>query len=153
MKSTAIYFLFLSILFSSCERNNIDQEDSLIFGEAYGFCVGDCAHFFQIKDNNLLRDNEDRYAGDIPTFEAKPLSGPDYELANALLTNFPQYLVDHPNQTLGCPDCADQGGIHLYYTKGNQQFFWHIDTFVDNQPVEIRDYINQVKDVIADLKN
>lgn len=148
-----IILIFLVALFSSCEKNHLSPDVSLIAGEAYGFCAGDCAHFFQINNTNLFRDNVDRYTGDVPTFEAVPLSEANYKLANSLLTSFPQYLLDHTNQTIGCPDCADQGGIHLYYTEGNQQFFWHIDTFVANQPVEIRDYIVEVRGVIAELKN
>lgn len=153
MKLLNILILSSIILFASCERNNLDAEVSLIFGEAYGFCGGDCAHFFQIKSNHLFKDNMDRYTGDIPTFEETSLSQTDYVLAKTLLDGFPQYLLDHPNQTFGCPDCADQGGIHLYYSQGNQQYFWHVDTFVDNLPVEIRDYINEVKAVVVELKN
>lgn len=141
------------LLTTSCERNNLDPAATLIFGEAYGFCAGDCAHFFQISNKHIYKDNIDRFGTDLPTFDDIPLSGSDYELAESLLANFPSYLLDNPNVTLGCPDCADQGGIHIYYIQGTNTYFWHIDTFIDNQPAEIRDYLSQMRDVIAALKD
>jgi len=153
MKVPYRYIFFLLVILFSCEKNDLNPKVSLVFGEAYGFCAGDCAHFFQIKDNSLYKDIIERYGIDLPTFDPTPLSDSDYEIANELIAKFPQYLLDNTNQTFGCPDCVDQGGIHLYYTAVDQQYFWHIDTFIDNQPVEIREYINQVKVVIAELKN
>ncbi len=141
------------IITTSCEKSNLSPELTLIFGEAYGFCAGDCAHFYQINDQHLLKDNIEQYESTPPGFDSTPLSTADYELAKPLLVDFPAFLLGNTNQTFGCPDCADQGGIHIYYSNNTASFFWHIDTNVDNQPPEIRDYIKQLRDVIAALKN
>lgn len=148
-----VNFLLIIAMASSCSTNNVTPQASLIFGEAYGFCAGDCAHFFQINDNNLYKDDIERYSGDAPSFKPTPLSAVDLELANQLVTDFPEYLLQNVNQTFGCPDCADQGGVHLFYSTGGSKYFWHIDTFVENQPVEIRQYIKLVREITSELKD
>jgi len=147
--------LSISLIFISfaCEKQSqLSMPGKLVFGEAHGFCVGDCAHFFKLQDGKLLKDNIERYDGSEPSFHQAALSNVRYELAEKLLVNFPQYLVNHPNQTFGCPDCADQGGIHLYYNAGGEDMFWHIDTSIGGQPEEIREYVSQVTDVLEHLK-
>lgn len=153
MKLLYRYAFYLLVIFFSCEKNELNPEVTLVFGEAYGFCAGDCAHFFEIKNNSLYKDNIESYGVNFPTFDATPLSASDYEIAYELIVKFPQYLLDNTNQTFGCPDCVDQGGIHIFYNLGEQQYSWHIDTFVDNQPIEIRDYLKQLRDVVAVLKD
>ena len=147
-------FPFILLLaLCSCENEQSSPQASIIFGEAYGFCTGDCAHFFQINGDKIFQDDLNRYFGEYPTFSSTHLPSSKFELAKSLLDNFPNYLLDHPNQTYGCPDCADQGGVHIFYKAGSMEYFWHIDTFIDNQPIEIRQYINQVREVTNQLKN
>lgn len=148
------FLILILVVVSSCSQEKEPQlGDSLVFGVAYGFCVGDCAHFYNLNDGQLFKDNVDRYEGTEPTFDEAPLTADQYELAQALLPSIPEYLISHSDQTIGCPDCADQGGFHLYYRKENKTMFWHIDTSIDNQPEEIRDYIRKVKLVIEQLNN
>jgi len=130
-----------------------DAEGELIFGEAYGFCVGDCAHFYRLSNGNLYQDTIDRYMEESPEFDDTPLTSAQYELAAPLLSGIPDYLLKNTNQTIGCPDCADQGGVHLFLTNESQSLFWHIDTFTENQPEEIRAYVSQVRSIIDQLRN
>lgn len=131
----------------------IAKQRVLVFGEAYGFCGGDCAHFYKLEDNKLYADVENRYSESLPDFSAVPLEEAKFNTAKSLLNNFPEYLLNNPNKTFGCPDCADQGGIHLYYKEKGEVMFWHIDTFEDNQPQEIRTYIMQVRTILDQLEN
>ncbi len=145
---TLLIFIFLA-----CEKQpHADLQGSLVFGEAYGFCVGDCAHFFKLTVGKLYQDNIERLTNEEPTFNEMALSNVRFEIARNLLRDFPQYLKNNPNQTIGCPDCADQGGIHLYYHSGIEKMYWHIDTAVDNQPEEIREYLAQVRAITAQLR-
>lgn len=153
MKLTVVLALLFVLSISSCEKNNLDPEVSLIFGEAYGFCAGDCAHFYLINDHHIYKDNMDRFETEQPTFETTPLQDGDFKLAKSLLDDFPPFLLGKPFETFGCPDCADQGGIHIFYSNSTASFFWHIDTNVDNQPVEIREYLAHMRDVVAALKD
>lgn len=149
----AVLLLILATL-SGCEKNHEpDFNEGLIFGVAYGFCAGDCAHFFQIKDGVLFEDKIERYLGDDISFGDAPLSQDKYNLAKPLVEEFPEYLKEHPNETIGCPDCADQGGYHFIQKKEGESQYWHIDTNTSNQPIEIRAYIEQVKSVLEQLQD
>lgn len=143
------------IVWSSCQDKDQPKmtEDMLIFGEAYGYCAGDCAHFFKLENNQLTADNIERFDGSEPTFSNQAFTSAQYEIATELLESIPEYLLLNANQTIGCPDCADQGGVYLFLTRDAQKYFWNIDTSVSNQPEEIRDYIAQVRSVIDQLQN
>ena len=154
MLNRLVLLLMILAIVSGCEKNHEPGIDgNLVFGEAFGFCAGDCAHFFQIKDGSLFRDKVDRYTGGELIFEDTPLSNDKYKLAVPLLDNFPEYLKVHPNETIGCPDCADQGGYHFILKSQRESQYWHIDTNTGSQPNEIRTYIEQVKSVLEQLQD
>ncbi|HCM77301.1 MAG TPA: hypothetical protein DIS90_13025 [Cytophagales bacterium] len=149
-----IILLAVVLALDGCEKNHEPQQQAaLIFGMAHGFCAGDCAHFFQLKDGQLFRDVVERYTGSEPAFEVTPMSKDQYEIAKQLIQDFPDYLTNNPNTTFGCPDCADQGGYHLYYKSETAVSYWHIDTSLENVPAEIRDYMSKVRTVVDQLKN
>lgn len=154
MKLHLLSIAILSIFFSCKDSTEIKvgTNDYLVFGEAYGFCAGDCAHFYKINNSKLSKDNLERYTGSEPTFNNAALPEADYAKAIKLLKNFPEYLSKNPNQTIGCPDCADQGGVHLYLNRGGESQYWHVDNNIDNQPIEIREYIAQVRLIISQLR-
>ncbi|HRW98728.1 MAG TPA: hypothetical protein P5280_04525 [Cyclobacteriaceae bacterium] len=147
--------LVISIIFSSCKDDSdpASRDGYFVFGEAYGFCAGDCAHFYKIEGGKLFRDNIERYGVDMPTFNDVPDDQSNYDLAESLVNSFPKYLINNANQTFGCPDCADQGGYHLYLQNGTEILFWHIDTFADNQPEEIRPYVAQLREILVQLRD
>lgn len=152
-----VSFVIVIIMFSaSCQDEQSEvvlNEGTLIFGEAFGFCAGDCAHFYKLDDQKLYQDKIETYAGSVPHFDDAILPKAKLDIAAPLANSFPQYLLDNPNKTFGCPDCADQGGVHLYYVREGEGFYWHIDTAVDNQPAEIRNYIMQVRTIIDQLED
>lgn len=150
-----LLFFAISIAFLSCtkEDDTVSSEGYFIFGEAYGFCIGDCAHFYKVEGGKLFRDNIERYGVETPTFTETPDEQSNYDLAKPLISSFPNYLPSNANQTFGCPDCADQGGYHLFLQSGSEIQFWHIDTFADNQPEEIRAYVAQLREILIQLRD
>ncbi|HNP07264.1 MAG TPA: hypothetical protein PKN99_06540 [Cyclobacteriaceae bacterium] len=154
MKNLLVMLLLVLTTLSGCEENTRPNSDEvLIFGVAYGYCVGDCAHFFQIKEGALFKDNIARYPEEELHFDKDPLPEDKYQVAKSLLTQFPEFLKERPNETIGCPDCADQGGYHLILNMNNAIQYWHIDTSVDSQPAEIRAYMDQVRTVLEQLQD
>lgn len=145
----------VAITIISCSKGDeaISIDGYFIFGEAYGFCAGDCAHFYKIEGDKMFRDNIDRYGVETPTFSETPDSQSNYEIAEPLINSFPKYFLNHANQTFGCPDCTDQGGYHLFLQSGSEVQFWHIDTFSDNQPEEIRAYAAQLREILIQLRD
>jgi hypothetical protein len=144
-----IALLFLS---TSCTKDKLDNLDYFSFGSAYGFCQGNCANFYLIKDENIYPDDMDYYLGSPLSFKAEPLPAGKYNLAKKLIESFPTYLINNPNKTFGCPDCADQGGIHIEIKEKGQIKRWHFDTTISNLPTEIQDYVKEISVVIEQLK-
>jgi hypothetical protein len=68
-------------------------------------------------------------------------------LAKQLADNFPVYLKNIPDTTLGCPDYYDQGGIHIVIMKDGQIKSWHFDTNINSRPIEIQDYVQIIKNI------
>ena len=143
--------IVLLVFLFSCEKENHDNLEYFSFGIAHGFCLENCADFFIIKDNNVYPDDMDRYLEPLK-FKSEPLSIDKYYLARVLIDKFPSYLISNPDKTFGCPDCADQGGIHIEIKENGQIKRWHFDTTISNLPAIIQEYVEDVSDVIEKLK-
>jgi len=150
-----IFVLALGLVFSSCSKDadkfDPSSVDHFSFGTSYGMCLGDCAKFFAIANRQLFPDTLSNYYTGTVGFSSTPLPDAQYQLAKELLDNFPVYLINHPDTTFGCPDCADQGAIHLQIKENNVVKTWHVDTHVSNQPVEIRNYIARLRAILDQL--
>lgn len=93
----------------------------------------------------------DYYSPDLK-FQKTPLPIDKYNSAKKLIDDFPEYLRGNPNKTFGCPDCADQGGIHIEIKTNDRIEYWHIDMDVENQPEVIRDYLQEMLLIIYQLQ-
>jgi hypothetical protein len=145
--------IILFVLLFSCEKNDLSDIEYFAFGTAYGMCYGNCANFFLIKDNNLYPDNMTYFISDSLIFSNVALPGEKYDIASKLIKDFPEYLERNPDLTFGCPDCHDQGGIHIKIIEKGQPKWWHIDTDIIQQPDEIKPYVKEILDVIGRLMN
>ncbi len=152
MKVKLLPLILMISLLSFCTKDDTAGPEYFAFGTAYGFCAGNCANFFIIRDGSLYPDEMDYYYGSDLKFRRDPLSKDKYELAKKLVDYFPQFLKKNPNKTFGCPDCADQGGIHIERKVNGEVQAWHIDTNSDSQPDEIREYIQEMTGIIQQLK-
>ena len=152
MKSLTVTSIILLIFLSSCTKEGLDDVDYFAFGSAYGFCQGDCANFFIIRDDMIYPDDMDYYIETSMKFKSVALPAEKYNLAKNLMDRFPAYLTDRPDQTYGCPDCADQGGIHIEIKEKGRVMRWHFDTTIANLPPAIREYVQEISNVIAQLE-
>lgn len=152
MKIKIASFLVMLLFLSSCSEDNLDNLDYFAFGNSFGMCQGNCATFFLIKDKSIYPDDMDFYTGSSLKFKAEVLSNEKYDLAQELIENFPDYLIINPDKTFGCPDCADQGGIHIEIQEDGVIKRWHFDTTISNLPTEIQDYVQEISNVIEELK-
>jgi len=151
MKTKLISFTVFILMVTCCTKRDLADIEYFTFGTAYGECSGNCAIFFMIKDNNLYPDDFDYYSGTL-SFKNEPLSDEKYNLAKRLVDDFPDYLLKNVDKTFGCPDCADQGGIHIEIKNNGKISSWHIDTSVANQPLEIREYVQNLVSIIESLQ-
>ena len=151
MKKNIATILVLLVLLFSCTKDNLENIEYFSFGDAHGFCLENCANFFMLKDDNVYPDDMNRYLEPMK-FKSEPLPVEKYYLARKLIDNFPAYLRNNPGKTFGCPDCADQGGIHVEIKENGQITRWHFDTNISNLPSRIQDYVQEISDVIEQLK-
>lgn len=144
------------LLLNSCmEERPSNNKDYLIVGITSGMCSGDCATLFLLQDGKVYPDKETEYSfqqAAQPKFSASPLHDTTYQFAaGLLLAGFPDYLTLHPDTTLGCPDCRDQGGFHLIRMEAGVRRAWYIDPDTAALPVEIRGYVQQVSSAVYSL--
>jgi hypothetical protein len=149
-----LFFVFSILLLfsgSACKKNS-NKFDYIIFGKYFSECGGNCASFFRLTNNKLYGDRMDYFMGakDIK-FQKFALSSDNFRAAHILADSLPDFFKTETGQTLGCPDCHDQGGFYLEIrTSGNTRVF-NIDPEVRRMPKEVMDYISLLDQTIASL--
>ncbi|MEN3323298.1 hypothetical protein VP395_06140 [Mariniflexile soesokkakense] len=150
-----LIFTFLSfLLIFGCSSNNevvLHEDDYLIFGHFYGFCLGEsCIETFKLTSDKLYEDSNDQYSHESFNFEA--LDDDKFEDVKDLVDYFPTKLLVEKETVLGCPDCADGGGIFIEYSKNGMIKRWNIDQMKGNVPSYLHAFMDKVNEKI-DLIN
>ena len=146
LKTLLILFVFASLV--SCQDDEGDSEittfgDYLIFGHYYGLCIGEeCVETFKLTTEQLFEDDIDEYAG-VGPFNFVAISSAKFELAKDLLSAIPEELIAQENQTFGCPDCGDWGGLYVEYRRSGKIGQWRLD----QQDME-SEYLNVFRDAV-----
>ncbi|MBW4891442.1 hypothetical protein KXQ82_17070 [Mucilaginibacter sp. HMF5004] len=152
MKTFGYITCFFALLFlvGSCSKSDIDTANYFAFGSHYSFCAGNCSKVFAITGNKLVPVTFTDFNKPL-ALQTKALADSSYHKAVPLKETFPQYFRDHPNQTFGCPDCADQGGYYIEIMENGKKIYWRVDTSVGQLPVEIREYVTRLATVINSI--
>lgn len=154
MKKT-LFILLLSIFIYGCstnETNNSNEYDYLIFGHFYGFCIGEsCIEIFKLTNETLYEDSNDNYA--LEPFNFDVLDNTIFEQVKDLVDYFPMNLLSEQESVLGCPDCADGGGLFIEYSKNGEVKSWRIDQMKNNIPNYLHDFMDKVNEKIALINN
>lgn len=161
MKSFRIFVVYavFGLLFNSCnDKDCIDPDISgyLVFGQFYGFCVGDdCVKIFKLESNKLLEDTNKNYPGPIDFYEGEyvDLDNSYFEQVKDLMDYFPEELLNENDTIFGCPDCTDQGGLYIEYNFNGVHKFWIIDNFTGNVPAYLYDFMEKVSEKIDLINN
>lgn len=146
-------FLLVFTFLVSCKSDNshaLSEEDYLVFGHFYGMCQGEqCIETFKLTSDSLFEDALDNYGGS--KFEFKPLDKNLYEKVKGLKTKFPEQLFDEDDQTFGCPDCADGGGLLIQLFKDGKLKTWKVDQVKSNVPEYLHDFMDAVNASISTI--
>lgn len=140
----------------SCNKEEIDLTklsgtDNLVFGTFYGECIGEtCVRTYKLTSTKLYVDSKKEYGGG--SFDFLEMGDEKFEVTKDLIEFFPEKLYDEENQTFGCPDCVDQGGIRIRYTRGNLVKEWIIDTDKGAVPEYMHEFIDKVEETIGLIK-
>ncbi|MBK6930411.1 MAG: hypothetical protein IPH12_05905 [Saprospirales bacterium] len=123
--------LFFSVLlFAACTKEPDvapSTNDYFIFGTYYGECAGNCSHIFKLEGQNLFADDMEYLQPDDLVFQSQSLAPDKIALAAALEAQIPASLFDETAETIGCPDCHDQGGYLVKIKTGDTVRQWFID--------------------------
>jgi hypothetical protein len=111
-------------------------------------CVGeDCVQTYKLTESELFKDQEKDYSGENLQFVA--LEKEKYELVKDLMNDFPKQLLTEKETFLGCPDCADGGGLFIQYSNNGNVRTWRIDQVKSNVPDYLHSFIDRVNAKIA----
>lgn len=139
----------------SCDKDDeteLNQTDFLVFGHFYGMCIGEeCIETFKLTDNKLFEDSNDKYSG--TDFCFIELGNDKFDLAKDLIDYFPTQLLSENENTLGCPDCADQGGLFIQYSKNGIIQSWRIDQSKSSVPDYLHEFMDKVNERIELINN
>lgn len=132
------------------QKSKATETDNFIFGVDGGLKPGNYT-YYKVQKENLYRNQPYTAGQETILYNNQSLKNDKYLIAKELKESFPGYFLSHPNQTFGCPNCADQGAIHIEIEHNGTVKSWDIDTDVNQQPAEIRPYIKRLLQIIAQL--
>ena len=145
----AIIGLFAIGIFLSCNNDsiNINEQNFFIFGHFYGKCKGEnCVETFKLTDKGLFEDIIDDRNGQNMKFIQ--LENEKFLQIKDLVDFFPSQLLKENKTTIGCPDCADGGGLFIQYSENGNVKSWRIDQEKDNVPHYLHNFIDKVNEKI-----
>ena len=148
MRKTIIGLFAIGILLS-CNNDsiNINEQNFLIFGHFYGMCKGEnCVETFKLTDKGLFEDIIDDRNGQNMKFIQ--LENEKFLQVKDLVDFFPSQLLNEKKTTIGCPDCADGGGLFIQYSENGNVKSWRIDQEKDNVPHYLHNLIDKVNEKI-----
>ena len=131
------------------ETNQAAENAELVFGHYYGECAGEtCVEIFKLTRSQLLEDKNDPYAGQ-GELDFTPLSIEKFQLVSELVSKVPDELLAEEDQTFGCPDCGDWGGIFVQWIDGGQTQEWQIDMVQESIPDYLHEFVAEINAAIA----
>ncbi|MEX0289283.1 MAG: hypothetical protein AB3N14_09220 [Flavobacteriaceae bacterium] len=155
MKKALLLLLSFGILIS-CNNDDegsvLDELNFLIFGHYYGLCGGEgCIETYKLTGSKLFEDTIDDYSGQEMNFVE--LDKALFEAVKDLPDFLPQELLNSDETFIGCPDCADGGGLFILYSQNGKGKSWRIDQNKSQVPESLHNFIDKVNEKIALINN
>lgn len=142
--------LLILLLFISCKKEdntNTATYDYLIFGHFYGMCWSEeCVETYKLTTNSLYEDTLDDYMHN--SFSFTQLSQAKFNQVSSLLNNISNDLLNETDTIIGCPDCADQGGVYVQISENGIVKRWLIDQ-ANVAPQSIQDFKEEINEKIG----
>jgi len=147
-----LLFLLAATGFWACKDSVVKEgEDKalttdayLIFGSFYGECVGpSCIVFYKLQDGKLYENTNHKYPAQNQPFEGdyQLASNEKYQIVKDLADEIPAQLYDETETYIGCPDCADGGGLYIEVSSSAGKRFWYIDNNDRYTPEYLHDFV------------
>ncbi len=156
--------IFSTVLITGCHKEKeieksscvlLNSDDYLIFGTTFGFCAGNCTQLFKLTTSQLFEDDNEYFVrGEVVKFKSQPLSNAKLAMAEELCKTFPYDKIKSEAETLGCPDCHDQGLIYFELKKNGVVKKWYVDPDANQNQVPdyLKTYVQIVRTTVDKLK-
>jgi len=151
-----IIFMLIALTTLSCSDDDdgtINVEaNSVIFGEVYGQCTGDCRSLFLINESSIHADADsdtDYGNWDATTFREEALSNAEFQMSKDVYV-VPESLLNFEGE-LGSQTYAD---FDYYFSinVGGERRSWVFDEINDDLPSDVKSYLENVLQVISELR-
>lgn len=146
-----IVILLAGLIVLSCKKSTekLEDGDYIVFGSFYGFCMGEeCREMYLLTNEKLYEDIDDS-----STDEYVELPSDLYADVVDLETAIPVDIKELPDSTFGCPDCHDQGGVHLTIKKDGVIQSWTIDNDLDAIPTYLHSLVGLIHEKVELINN
>ncbi len=163
MKTSFYFAVILSLLLSltACEEEQVasaPQHDSyLVFGSFAGECMEECVHYYllDMQERALYRISNKQYPyGNEPNLlqsDRYKLAEEEFQVAKHLFDELPEQIMQEANPTIGCPDCRDQGGLFLNFSRAGENYEFFVDTDKEAIPAYLQDFLSEAKNVLQEI--
>lgn len=155
MKRNYICVLVILLTLVGCNNDTeviSEKGDYLLFGDFYGMCGGSgCVRIYKVTETGLYADTEADY--NMTNFNFTPMPQEKFLLVNDLPELIPSELLTEESDIIGCPDCADQGGIFIVYVHNGTVNSWRIDQYKPAIPEYLHTFVDTVNNKIQLLNN
>ncbi len=147
-----IFGLFALGIILACNSDDngvvLNDQNFLIFGHFFGECGGEkCIETYKLTSNALFEDTLDDFSLENRDFVA--LNDTLFEQVQDLPTFFPIPLLNQSETIIGCPDCADGGGLFVLLSRNGNERSWRIDLAKENVPDYLHGFIDKINEKIA----
>ncbi|MCZ4225504.1 hypothetical protein [Pedobacter rhodius] len=119
MNKLIFAILVLLLNFSSCDKDNLNNVNSIGYGTSFGMCAGYCVQNLLISNLKLTFSKSKN--GQTPDTKTctKTISQEEVNAIRDLLNN--DKIAALP-EVIGCPDCADGGAEWVSVNAGGKQY-------------------------------
>lgn len=150
-----ILYTLTFLVFCSCDKevsNELNEGDFLIFGHFYGECIGEgCVETYKLTSSKVYEDTNDNYLE--TDFSFIKLGNDKFKEVKYLIDFLPNELLESDEDNFGCPDCLDQGGLFIQYSKNGNIKSWRIDQSKSAVPNYLHEFMDEVNEKIDWINN
>ncbi len=159
-----VLLVLITVFFAACKKETnhsasvcplLSADDYLVFGTYYGFCAGNCTSLYKLTTTEVYEDDINYFEKEKDVvFRSQPLGSSKLSLAAELCRSFPFDSIISEKETIGCPDCHDQGVVYVELKKNGLVRKWFIDPDANQNdvPAYLKSYVKLVKTTVEKLK-
>lgn len=147
-----LFSIFLIIIitlnFSSCEKDGIENVEAINYGTSFGICVGYCVNNLSISgDKVVFTKSKNGQTPDTKTCNSTIATADLAVIKNSL----DEDKIAKLPATIGCPDCADGGAEWVSITTNGKTY--KVVFEYGKAPAELVIAVTKLREIKETFKN